>query len=324
MTAEIVELTDATTGSTAEIAVNLGFNCYRFRAADANRGAGPPIEVLHSHPEFTAGGQRPSGSGIPILFPFPGRIPGTTFAWQGRSYELEPGDPLGNAIHGFVLRRPWRVIEQRADRVVGQFHAWQDDPGLRDRWPADFRITATYSLAKGTLRMHYRIENPCEVDLPCGLGTHPYFRLPLGGPAADDCLVRLPVTARWELNQMLPTGHRLELDDAAAYRAGRRFGELVLDDVFTGLAFEQGRFAAAIDDPAAGRSVGIRFDATFPHCVVYTPPHRTAICIEPYSCVPGGFALAASRPELGLRIVPPGAQFEATVEISCRMVDPQN
>ncbi|MEZ6109737.1 MAG: hypothetical protein R3C99_01600 [Pirellulaceae bacterium] len=34
--------------------------------------------------------QRPSGSGIPLLFPFPGRWPGTSFTWQDKTYPLKP------------------------------------------------------------------------------------------------------------------------------------------------------------------------------------------------------------------------------------------
>ena len=70
------------------------------------------------------------------------------------------------------------------------------------------------------------MENPCDVPLPCGFGTHPYFRVPLGGVKADDCVVRLPVSARWELKDMLPTGQRVELADAAEFQAGQRFGDL--------------------------------------------------------------------------------------------------
>jgi aldose 1-epimerase len=312
MSPETIVLRDSASGASAEVAVHLGFNCFRFTAQHAGR----PVEVLYSHPAFSSGTERPSGSGIPILFPFPGRIPGTEFRWQGKTYPLEPGDALGNAIHGFVLRRPWRVVEQSDTRVVGQFHAWRDDPNLKNRWPADFRITADYSLSGNTLATKYTLENPGDVPLPWGLGTHPYFRVPLGGPRADDCLVRLPVSARWELANMLPTGRRLELPDRAAFQAGRRFGDLVLDDVFSGLSFEGGMCQAQVHDPAAGCRTTIRFDSAFRECVVYTPPHRAAICIEPYTCVAGAFGLLDQPIDTGAGVLPPGGRFTAQVEIA--------
>src|SRR6188472_913516 len=134
---------DPATGSSAELLVSQGFNCFRFMAMVEGR----PMEVLYAPDDFALGQSRPSSGGIPLLFPFPGRVPGTTFTWEGKTYSLEPGDAFGNAIHGFVHARPWRVIEQQESRIVGQFHGWRDDPSLKARWPGDFRITATYTLS---------------------------------------------------------------------------------------------------------------------------------------------------------------------------------
>jgi aldose 1-epimerase len=314
MSAEIVSLRDETSGSSAEILVSQGFNCFRFTPLLGGR----PIEAIYAPADFATGQGRPSRGGIPLLFPFAGRIPGTTFTWEGKQYPLEPGDAFGNAIHGFALSRPWRVIERSGRRVVGQFHAWRDDPTLKARWPADFRLTATYTLAGTSLRGEYLIENPCDTPLPCGLGTHPYFRVPLGGAQAEDCVVKLPVSACWELKDMLPTGRRLELPNTAAFQVGQRFGDLKFDDVFSGLAFDGGWCTASLHDPASGNTLTQRFSEAFRECVVYTPPHREAICIEPYTCVAGGFELANRGIDAGVRVVPPGGSFSAVVEISVR------
>jgi aldose 1-epimerase len=311
MTPEIITIRDANSGASAEILVSQGFNCFRFSALLADQ----PVEVLYAPADFSTGQGRPSRGGIPLLFPFPGRIPGTTFTWEGKPYSLEPGDAFGNAIHGFALSRPWRVIEQGENRVVGQFHAWRDDPALKNRWPADFRITAEYRLSGNSLLADYRIENPCDVSLPCGFGTHPYFRVPLAGATAADCLVKLPVSARWELNEMLPTGRRIELSDAAAYQTGQRFGDMQFDDAFTGLQSAAGWTVASIHDPNSRITMTQRFDNNFRECVVYTPPHREAICIEPLTCVPNCFDLASRGIDAGLKILPPGGTFTVRVEI---------
>jgi aldose 1-epimerase len=129
MTQQTVEIADSATGARARVLVSLGFNCFSWRPV-LEEG---PREMLWAHPEFTEGNQRPSGSGVPLLFPFPGRISGAKFTFGGREYSLEPGDAFGNAIHGFVHKRPWRVVEQAADLVVGEFQASVDDaeiPGI--------------------------------------------------------------------------------------------------------------------------------------------------------------------------------------------------
>lgn len=310
MTPEIMTIRDAASGASAQILVGQGFNCFRFTALPRGR----PVEVIYAPPDFASGQSRPSRGGIPLLFPFPGRIPGTTFEWEGRQYPLEPGDAFGNAIHGFAMWRPWQVIERSDHQVIGQFHAWRDDPSLKARWPADFRLTAVYSIADNTLHSDFLIENPGDAPLPCGLGTHPYFRVPLGGTRAGDCVVKLPVSARWELKEMLPTGRRLDVANVGAFQAGQRFGEMTFDDVFTGLHFDGDWCTASIWDPDSGLSLAVRFDAAFRECVVYTPPHREAICIEPYTCVPGAFELAARGLDAGLKIVPPGESFRAVVQ----------
>ncbi|MBC7855056.1 MAG: aldose 1-epimerase [Pirellulaceae bacterium] len=308
MTIENLILCDPS-GSVAEIAPLHGFNCHRFAVPHGKE----LVEVLWREPSFLEGTGKPSRSGVPVLFPFPGRLPGQKLNWQGKSYELGSNDGRGNAIHGFVHTRPWRVISQSESRVVGEFHAWKDEPSLQKRWPADFRITATYELAGSKLSMHYRVENPGDSPLPCGLGTHPYFRVPLGGTSANECLVQLPVTTQWELIEMIPTGRQLPLANAAELAAGKEFGPLTLDICFAGLRFQGDWCVSRILDRESGLTMTIRFDRAFRECVVYTPPHREAICIEPYTCVPG--AAAMSDPATaGLRILGPGESFEAQVE----------
>jgi aldose 1-epimerase len=309
---ENITLHDPASGATAEVLVSLGFNCHRFAVPHRGR----QVEVLWRTQAFLTGADRPSRSGVPILFPFPGRIRGTKFVWKGTEYDLPAGDALGNAIHGFVHTRPWRVIERDRRRLVGQFQASVDDPNLLQQWPADFRITADYDLSGGMLRMSYLIENPGHTPLPFGLGTHPYFRVPLLDGPAEHCLVLLPGQERWELDQMLPTGRRLPLENVLQYKAGAPFGGLQLDDVFTGLEFEEGWCRGHIYDPGAQLAVHVSFSDAFRECVVFTPPHREAICIEPYTCVPNAAELTARGIDTGLRILPPGESFVARVEFA--------
>lgn len=312
MSMRIITLADAESGSTARILPEFGFNCFEFRAC----AAGQTVDVLWSADGLTEGRERASGSGIPILFPFPGRIRGTAFRWEGKEYPLEPGDGRGNAIHGFVLDRPWRVLEQTSSQATAQFQASRDDPDLLRRWPSDFRITATYDLRGATLDSRFTLENPGEAPLPWGFGTHAYFRVPLGGASANECRVQIPAAASWQLDGMLPTGKVLPLPNAKAFRAGVRFGDLRMDDVLTGLEFDGPVCRTSIHDPSSGRVLRLSFDRTFRECVVYNPPHRQAICIEPYTLLAGAFSLDLPHEQTGLRVMPPGGSVTARVTIS--------
>ena len=85
MPLESVTIADEQAGTTAKILVGFGFNCYSFQVShgDGER------EVLWAAADFESGRQRASGSGIPVLFPFPGRIRGGTFSFGGRRYDLK-------------------------------------------------------------------------------------------------------------------------------------------------------------------------------------------------------------------------------------------
>ncbi len=327
MKAHSVTLRDTQTGSEVEILTSRGFNCYQFRAAFESE----VVDVLWAEPRFENGAGEAARSGMPLLFPYPGRIQGKTLHWQGRDYPLEGDDGLGNAIHGYVLDRPWRVLEQTASRVVGQFQAAVDAPELQHAWPSDFRITAAYELAGRTLLSRFHIENPGDRPLPFGFGAHPYFRAPLRGSAADQCRVILPLAHRWELENMLPTGRQIDaftqpacgasdeaatqLMNAANLRRGMAFADITLDDVFTGLEFVDGWCSCRIHDAASKRELTLKFDESFRACVVYTPSHREAISIEPLTCVPNAYELSQQNIDAGLRVLSPGESLQLKLKL---------
>lgn len=309
---DIVTLTDPTTGASAQIAPQRGFNCFSYRPVVD----GAPVEVLWTAEDFLSGQGRGSHSGIPILFPFPGRLRGTNFTFGGQTFSLEAGDGIGNAIHGFVIDRPWRVVDATATRAVAEFQAAVDAPELLAHWPADFQIAVAYELVGHALTSEVQIKNTGDGPLPFGFGTHPYFRVPPGASGqADECLVTVPAAKYWELVKMLPTGRTLPATGPQGLAAGLRFSETRLDDVFTDLTFTAGRAVTTISDPTNRRTLEMTFDEQFRECVVYNPPHRQAICIEPYTCVPDAYALAESGADTGLRVLAPGEEFSSRIDI---------
>jgi aldose 1-epimerase len=320
MAEQIITLRDAESGATARIAPRVGFNCFAFQAVVEGR----PVDVLWAKEDFVENPVRPSGSGIPLLFPFPGRIRGTSFGWLGKTYQLEEGDQRGNAIHGFVYTRPWRVIEQSASRAVGQFQASLDEPSLLDRWPADFRITAEYELTANQLSLTITVENPGETALPFGFGAHPYFRTPLGGDNAAACQIQVPVSTHWPLSNMIPTGECFASEQADQLRAGLTLGETKFDDVYGGLEREGDQYEAKVMDPVGGRQLRMTFDDANVACVVFTPPHREAVCIEPYTCLPDPVFLTSRGVESGLRVLEPGDRFVTRLQIRLEPISPNN
>jgi aldose 1-epimerase len=320
----IIVLDDGS-GGRAEVWPALGFNCFRWTAAPDGR----TLDLLYADPALFADG-RPTRSGVPILFPFPNRIRDGRYSWDGREYQLPLNDSARkNAIHGFVCRRPWRVVDQQAGdggaSVTGEFHSARDAADCRGLWPADYRLRVRYALTPGRLRFETEISNPDDRPLPFGLGFHPYFRMPFGpGAAADDCTVEVPARAAWRLEDSLPTGDRVRLDPEHSLAEPRRFGELQLDNVLTALP----------DDAAAPRDSTEIWDLyerarlrcgaatlrllcsdVFRELVVFTPPHRQAFCVEPYTCATDAVNLEARGVAAGWRTLRPGGRGTAVFEL---------
>lgn len=98
MVLEPLTIRDKTSGAEARVLPGLGFNCFSFvvpvkskSAADGTKS----LEVLWSSPDLLTGKARPSGSGIPLMFPFAGRIRCAVYEFEGKKYQLEAGDGAG-------------------------------------------------------------------------------------------------------------------------------------------------------------------------------------------------------------------------------------
>jgi aldose 1-epimerase len=309
-----IELRDPVTGATARIHPAVGFNCASFVAVID----GAPVETLWSEPAFAASGDgKSTRSGIPLLFPFAGRITGGRYTWEGVERTLpSAGLNNGNAIHGFVVDLPWRVLSASATRAEAEFHGSIDAPQTLAEWPSDYRIRVAYELDGNALHCDVRIDNPGAAALPFGFGTHPYFRLPLGGDSAEACRVTVPALEYWPLVNLLPTGETQAVDTARNLRDGAPFAGIDVDDVLTSLIASDGEIVSRVLDPGSGIEVTQTWSMAFPHCVVYTAPQRESIAIEPYTTVPDAFRLLEAGIDPDLVVLQPGESWHVRITIA--------
>ena len=298
-------------GSVAEVWPALGFNCIRWEAMRGDK----KLDILYSDPALFQGG-RPTRSGIPVLFPFPNRIRDGRFDWEGKTYQLPLNDPIQkNAAHGFACRVPWRVVDFGSDVgsawVTGEFHCSVDAPASLAHWPADHVLRLTIRLGMGTLRLEAEVHNPDTKALPFGLGYHPYFLLGDG----EESLVEVPAREYWALDANLPTGKRLPVDATRNLDTPRRVGDLHLDDVLTELPARAPRIDGLIERATIQATKGVPMrmfcSPAFREMVVFTPPHRQAFCVEPYTCTTD----AINLPDGGLLVLAPGQSWSAVVEL---------
>jgi galactose mutarotase-like enzyme len=90
---------------------------------------------------------------------------------------------------------------------------------------------------------------------------------------------------------------------------------MAIDAVFTDLAVENGAIQTTIEDPSSGRRITQRCDPIFRECVIYCPPHREAIAIEPWTSIPDPFALSEQGFDTGLQVLAPGESVAMRIEI---------
>jgi aldose 1-epimerase len=293
----------------------LGFHAYRWQAGGH--------ELLYRNSQFFTD-NRPTRSGIPVLFPFPNRIRDGRFTWDSKQYQLPLGDSTGkNAIHGFAFKHAWRVVDHGADAVnawiTGEFHGSTDAPETLPLWPSDYRLRLTYRLFENVLRIEAHVDNPGTKPLPFGLGFHPYFLLaPFGGAQA---IIAAGAAKLWELIDNLPSGRIIDVDAKRDLRGGREYADLQLDDVRTGLMpFARDRddrlgMIGVVRHPSGERMLTVWTSDDFRELVLFTPPHREAICLEPYTCTTDAINLEQRGIDAGLRVLEPGEHWRGNIEI---------
>ncbi|MBR6021088.1 MAG: hypothetical protein IK066_01565, partial [Kiritimatiellae bacterium] len=132
-------------------------------------------ERLHFEPWADAPSPPDLRGGIPVLFPFAGRVaappalvPGT-WRWNGRLHDSMP-------IHGFAHSLPWTVLSATRHSAL---LALSDTPATRALYPFPFELRLRVSFRSPTaLSLRLSVRNTGTEPLPCTPGFHPYLRLP--------------------------------------------------------------------------------------------------------------------------------------------------
>lgn len=300
-------------GSLIEVWPDHGFNCLRWRAGGH--------DLLYQAPDW-ADNPVPTRSGVPILFPFPNRLRDGVYQYRGRTYELPKNDSArANAIHGLAPRYPWRVFGYGADTTSAWVHAdfqvETDAPDAAAHWPPGGLLSAVYRLGPERLRIELRVRNLGETPFPFGVGLHPYFRLP--SPDVGRYVLHAPARSVWPLADSLPTGERRPVPDELNWNRPRTIGGTQLDTVYGDLGAIQEDaggllLRATLGDADRPGRLELWTTADFRESVLFTPPHRRAVCLEPYTCVTDAANLQARGIAAGWRELGAGGQWAGVVE----------
>lgn len=242
-----------------------------------------------------------------VLIPFPGRVSGGRYRWDGLENQMAITDKDGpNAIHGFVRNVPWE-LESRTLASVAFRLRFGGAPG----YPFPLTLRLEYRLDFNGLNVDCSITNSGSHDAPVAMGFHPYFTV--GSEQIDSDTLTLPFRDVLEFERLIPTGRVLPVAEVGLdFQAGRVIGATRFNHCFTtpsrgpdGLVRVRVNYGL--------RAFAVWMDESFDYVVIYTgdalPPGvaRSSIAIEPMSSATD----ALNHPEWGLRRLSVGSTHVA-------------
>jgi aldose 1-epimerase len=247
-----------------------------------------------------------SASGL--LFPFASRIPEGRYTFLGKSYQLGRNESGGrNAIHGLLKNKKFELEEQTvySDHASIKLSFHLDHV---EGYPFQVKFSVTYQLhADGRFMLTYEALNTGQETCPVMFGWHPYFML--GNEDTDAWKIEIPSEQIVTFDDnMIPTGvapfnqpsstllHKNELDNCFKLNdANGRVGatKLISENQHVTLVVEQ--------ETGTGK---------FNHLVLYTPPSRNCVAIEPLTANVNAFNNGE-----GLNIVAKGESVTGTITV---------
>jgi aldose 1-epimerase len=269
-------------------------------------------DILRATPAATRAAGDVRGHACYPLVPYSNRIAGARLAVAGCVHELDRNFGVHpNAIHGVGWQRPWRVVASDAGGALLALEHTAAGAGAR-AWPWHFRATQALSLAAegdgAMLSAKLALANTADAPFPFGLGFHPFF--------TRTAATRLDFRAEayWENDGTQLPVRRVAFPDAWQRGLLEAHRAATIDHVFAGW-----NGAATLADPTWPYDVEIDADPAAGFLVVYAPPDRAFVAIEPVTQMTDAFN-RAERGEsgTGTRILAAGAAFSCTMRIFVR------
>ena len=236
----------------------------------------------------------------PWLFPFPNRLKNGVYGFEGRNYsfEINDGNGLQNALHGFVRAEAFSITEQGKNDHEAWITLDYAYAGELDSYPFPFQMSINYCLSAQELKVGVKLVNTGPANMPTGLGWHPYFYLPSGKDKAE---IQLPSCREVEVDKtMIPTGKKFA---STRFDVFRKLKGIDLDTCFE--LNDKGKINAVRLKAGDEYEIGLWQDGAYGFIQIYIPAEGQSIAIEPMTC-----GIDAFNTGEGLRILAPGESWE--------------
>ncbi|MEU4198088.1 aldose 1-epimerase family protein [Kribbella sp. NPDC026611] len=250
------------------------------------------------------------------LFPWPNRISGGKYTFQGTDQQLYLTEPArGNAIHGLTRWANWIRLDADGPSsdaagqpgsdvdllVVG--HRLHGQPG----YPHQLDLRVTYRLGEDGLVVTASATNVGRTAAPYGYGAHPYLSV---GRSVDDCVLEFTATDWLEVSpeNMVPIGLAPVAGSAFDFSTPHAIGKASIDNAFTGLG---NAWSVSLTDPDSGARSILTSDTPWMQLFTGEPVGRTALAVEPMTCPPDAFITGQN-----LIVLEPGDVHTTSFQVS--------
>ncbi len=242
----------------------------------------------------------PRASGSFPLVPFSNRIADGRAVFECRTYQFPinmPPEP--HSIHGDGWTSAWGVESAEPARAI-LVHSPADTP-----FP--YRARQIFELADDGLTASLELTNTGDERIPAGFGHHPYF------PRTDDLTLEMALGDVWLPDERHLPVRKETVPEVWDFSSPRKIAPLTeLDHDFTG-----GKVKAVLHWPASNIRLAIDADPIFRHMVVFVPPGRDYLCVEPVTHVANAVnMMAAGEEDTGLAVLEPGAIMKGSMRFT--------
>lgn len=245
------------------------------------------------------------------LLPYSNRIPAgqVRALCQGApaAVTLKPTDPrFSMPIHGVGWQRAWQVLD------VGTAHCLLGLSAPASDWPWAFSATQRIDLEDDQLRVRLLLKNESTLDMPSGLGWHPYFTR----TARASLRMRLAWRDEYDPNDPAGPLHRRTLDQRWKDGSPVQLGALAPVD--NGYGGWDGR--ASLHWPEWGLTLDLDAGGALGgHCVLFAPDAASFICIEPVSHANHALSMPLDAATAnGIVLLKPGESLQGEVALRMR------
>lgn len=245
-------------------------------------------EILWMPDDFSASDSSWPGGGIPLCFPFAGRVwhNGTLYKY-GLDQAVYP-----MPLHGFSYASKWSVLHQGTDKAILLL---ADNDATRTLYPFSFELQLEISLMSSGLELAVTVTHKSPLathpKMPVALGWHPYFKV----AGATNTTLSHNATKYYPVTPSGAAGKISDVTDVGA-KPWRIDQPLLNSLIFSSLKSSEAELESK-DLPKIQISYGP--EGLHQHLVVWSNQPNSFYCVEPWMSLPDAVAVPSGCVWLG-------------------------